>query len=84
MSDSISQHEERNSALEELEVVMEKSRARIPPRWMFLLLSVGGAWASGIYLGKITIEGASTGLLIHTISFGVMSLIMAWGALSKR
>jgi hypothetical protein len=49
-----------------------------------LFLSVGGAWASGIYLGKITIEGASTGLLIPTIGFGVMGLIMAWGALSKR
>jgi hypothetical protein len=51
---------------------------------MFLFLSVGGAWASGIYLGKITIEGTSTGLLMLTISFGVMSLIMAWGALSER
>jgi len=63
---------------------MEKSRIRIPPRWMFLLLSVGGAWASGVYLGKITIEGASTGLLIPMISFGVMGLIMAWGAYAGR
>jgi len=63
---------------------MEKSRVRIPPRWMFLLLSVGGAWASGIYLGKITIEGASTGLFILMISFGVMGLIITWGALSER
>ncbi len=63
---------------------MEKSRVRIPPRWMFLFLSVGGGWASGIYLGKISIEGASTGLLIPMISFGVMSMIMAWGALSER
>jgi len=63
---------------------MEKSRARIPPRWIFLLPSVGGTWASGIYLGKITIEGASTGLLIPMISFGVMSLIMVWGAYAGR
>lgn len=63
---------------------MEKSRSRIPPRWMFLMLSIGGAWASGIYLGKITIEGTSTGLLIPMICFGVMGLIMAWGALSER
>ncbi|UCF60970.1 MAG: hypothetical protein JSV37_14610 [Anaerolineaceae bacterium] len=60
---------------------MEKSRNRIPPRWMFLLLSIGGAWASGIYLGKITVEGTLTGLLIPMISFSVMGLIMAWGAL---
>jgi hypothetical protein len=63
---------------------MEKSRNRIPPRWMFLLLSVGGAWATGIYLGKITVEGALTGLLIPTICFSVIGLIMAWGALSER
>jgi hypothetical protein len=63
---------------------MEKSRVRTPPRWMFLLLSIGGAWASGIYLGKITIEGASTGLLIPMICFGVMGLIMAWGAYADR
>lgn len=84
MSNSISQHGERGSSLEELEDVMEKSRSRIPPRWMFLMLSIGGAWASGIYLGKITIEGTSTGLLIPMICFGVMGLIMAWGALSER
>ncbi|MFA9404212.1 MAG: hypothetical protein ACERKX_00170 [Anaerolineales bacterium] len=46
---------------------MEKSRVRTPPRWMFLLLSIGGAWASGIYPGKIMIEGASTGLLVPMI-----------------
>jgi hypothetical protein len=63
---------------------MEESRIRIPPRWMFLFLSVGGAWASGIYLGKLTIEGSSTGLLIPMISFGVMSLLMIWGTLSER
>ena len=84
MRNSIAQHKERNRSLEELEGVMEKRRIRIPPRWMFLLLSIGGAWASGIYLGKIIIEGASTGLLIPMISFGVIGMIMAWGALSER
>ena len=63
---------------------MEKNHTRKPPQWMFLFISVGGAWASGIYLGKISIEGASTGLLIPMVGFGVMSLILAWMALSKR
>ncbi|NIM95008.1 MAG: hypothetical protein GTO18_15010 [Anaerolineales bacterium] len=62
---------------------MEKSRIQVPPRWMLLLLSIGGAWASGIYLGKITIEGASTSLLVPMICFGAMALIMGWGAISK-
>jgi hypothetical protein len=63
---------------------MEKSRVRTPARWIFLLLSIGSAWASGIYLGKITIKGASTGFLIPMICFGVMGLIMVWGAISER
>jgi hypothetical protein len=63
---------------------MEKSRVKVPPRWMFLLLSIGGSWASGIYLGKISIEGASTGHLIPMISFGILGLIMAFGAISER
>jgi len=62
---------------------MEKSRIRIPPRWMFLLLSVGGAWASGIYLGKLTLEGSSSALLVRIIGFGVLGLIMAWGELRQ-
>ncbi len=63
---------------------MEHNRTRTPPRWMFTLLSIGGAWASGIYLGKMSIDGASTWLLIPMISFGVMGMIMAWGALAGR
>ena len=65
-----------------MEEIMEESRSRIPPQWMYTLLSIGGAWASGIYLGKITVEGVMTGLLIPMIIFGVMGLIMAWGGLS--
>jgi hypothetical protein len=63
---------------------MERNRTKTLPRWIFTLLSIGGAWASGIYLGKITIEGASMGLLIPVIGFAVLGLMMAWGALSKR
>jgi hypothetical protein len=51
---------------------------------MFVLLSIGGAWSSGIYLGKITIEGASTASLAATIGFGALALVMAWGAISNR
>ena len=67
-----------------MEEIMERNRAKALPRWTFTLLSIGGAWASGIYLGKITIEGASMGLLIPVIGFAVLGLMMAWGALSKR
>jgi hypothetical protein len=63
---------------------MEKSRVQTFPRWAFMLLSIGGAWASGIYLGKISIAGASTGLLVPVIGFGLMGFLMAWGALFER
>ena len=74
---------EKSTSLEKMEEIMEKSRAKSFPRWAFLLLSIGGFWASGIYLGKISIEGASTGYLIPMICFGVLGVIMVWGALSE-
>jgi hypothetical protein len=67
-----------------LEETMENDQTQTLPRWMFLLLTIGGAWASGIYLGKMTIAGISTGLLIPTLLFGAMALIMAWGAYAGR
>jgi hypothetical protein len=63
---------------------MEKARVRTFPRWLFMILSIGGAWASGIYLGKISVTGFTLEFLIPAIVFGVMSLIMAWGVLGSR
>jgi len=63
---------------------MEKTQPKAFPRWIFTLLAIGGAWASGIYLGKITIEGALTGFLIPMIGFGLMAFLMTWGALAER
>lgn len=59
---------------------MENDQVRTLPRGLFLFLAVGGAWASGIYLGKMTVAGASAGLLIPVIAFSLMALLMAWGA----
>lgn len=63
---------------------MEKTRTKNLPRWIFTLLSIGGAWASGIYLGKLSIEGASAELLVPLVGFGLMSFLMTWGALAER
>jgi hypothetical protein len=71
-------------ALRKMEEIMEKTRNRVPPRWMYMFLSIGGAWASGIYLGKLTIAGSSTALLLPMIGFAVLGLLMAWGALTDR
>ena len=66
-----------------MEDIMEKSRNRTPPRWLFTLLAIGGAWASGIYLGKVTITGASTALLLPMIGFAILVVFMSWGALTE-
>ncbi len=63
---------------------MGTGRARPLPRWVFVILSIGGGWASGIYLGQLSVEGVSGATLALTIGFGVMSLLMAWGGVESR
>jgi hypothetical protein len=63
---------------------MEANRSKIPPRWLFTILAVGGFWASGIYLGMIRAGGSSTGDVVRVIAFGIFGVLMLWGALGKR
>jgi hypothetical protein len=63
---------------------MKNQNIRTLPRWMFTTLAMGAIWASGIYLGIMSIEGASNALLARVIGFGLLSLLMAWGAVTKR
>jgi hypothetical protein len=51
---------------------------------MFVVLAVTAAGASGIYLGKMSVEGASMPLSIPALVFGVLGLVMAWGAIAAR
>jgi hypothetical protein len=62
---------------------MNKRDKRTFPQWLFLILAVGAIWASGIYLGKMTMEGTSTAYLLRVIGFGALGLVMAWGAIAK-
>jgi hypothetical protein len=59
-------------------------KKRSMPRWVYIILSIGTAWASGIYLGIIRTEGASCPDIIRIIGFGVFAILMAGGALAKR
>ena len=63
---------------------MNSSKEQNLPRWAFTLLAVGTAWASGNYLGKLSIVGATSSLLIPLAGFGLIALIMGWGAVSRR
>jgi hypothetical protein len=55
-----------------------------PPRWVFAVLTVGALLASGVYLGMIRVEGATTGDVVRASAFGALGLLMIWGVMGKR
>jgi len=63
---------------------MKKAEKRSFPRWLFSILAIGGLMASGIYLGIMSIEGFTNVHLVQTAGFGIMGLIMFWGALHSN
>ncbi|MCK4787010.1 MAG: hypothetical protein KAV87_24845 [Desulfobacteraceae bacterium] len=63
---------------------MKENQVKLLPRWVFLFISVGTSWASGLYLGMQMVEGTSTAYLIRIIGFGALALVMAWGAYSNH
>ena len=63
---------------------MERNRNRSFPRWLFAILAIGGLIASGIYIGIISVEGLSGIRVMQAIGFGVLGLLMFWGALSRN
>ena len=50
------------------------------PWWLFAVIAVGALLASGIYLGIASVEGPATGHLVRAVVFGVLGLVMLWGA----
>ncbi len=51
------------------------------PRWLFVVIAVGGLLASGLFLGILSVEGATTARILQTACFGLLGLVMLWGAL---
>lgn len=54
------------------------------PRWLFAMLAIGGLMASGVYIGIISAEGFSNLRLAQAVGFGILGLIMFWGAVHQR
>jgi hypothetical protein len=50
------------------------------PWWLFAVIAVGGLLASGIYLGIMSVEGPTSARIIEAAGFGLLGLIMLWGA----
>jgi hypothetical protein len=63
---------------------MEKTRKGSFPKWIFAILAIGGLLASGIFLGIMTIEGFTNMRLAQTVGFGLMGLLMFWGAIQRQ
>lgn len=61
---------------------MNKKNRRFP-RWLFALIAVGGLLASGLFLGILSVEGATTTRILQSVGFGCLGLIMLWGAISR-
>lgn len=63
---------------------MKKSGKQSFPRWLFAIIAAGGLLASGIFLGIISVEGITTVRLVQAVAFGLLSIIMFWGAMQSR
>jgi len=60
---------------------MKESKDNRLPRWVFSLIAIGGLVASGIFLGIMSVEGFSISRIFQAAGFGLMGLLMDWGAL---
>jgi hypothetical protein len=63
---------------------MKNTEKHTFPRWIFAVIAIGGLMASGIYLGIISVEGVTSIRLVEAIGFGLLGLIMFWGAIQRR
>lgn len=63
---------------------MEKIRNGSFPRWLFAVIAVGGLLASGIFIGIMSAEGISSPRVVQATGFGLMGLLMFWGAIQSN
>lgn len=63
---------------------MEKTGKSSFPRWLFALIAIGGLVACGIYIGILSVEGLTSMRLVQAGGFGILGLIMFWGAYQRR
>jgi len=59
---------------------MENTAKGSFPRWIFGLIAVGALLASEVYIGIMSIEGLTNMRMVQGIAFGLLGLIMFWGA----
>jgi hypothetical protein len=62
---------------------MNKNK-QVFPRWIFAVIAIGSLLAAGIFLGILSVEGASTARVLQFAGFGLLGLIMFWGAYNRH
>jgi hypothetical protein len=62
-------------------VRMTKNRV---PWWLYALIAIGALLASGIYLGILSVEGFTGVRMVQAAGFGLLGLIMLWGATHRQ
>jgi hypothetical protein len=64
--------------------MMKKTGKSAFPKWLFAIIAIGGLVACGIFLGIMSVEGVTGMRLVQTAGFGIMGLLMFWGAIQSR
>jgi hypothetical protein len=60
---------------------MSKNRV---PWWLYAIIAAGALLASGIYLGHMSVEGFTGVRTVQATGFGILGLIMLWGATHRH
>ena len=63
---------------------MDTTEKSLFPKWLFAIIAAGGLLACGIYIGIMSVEGFSGMRLAQAAGFGILGLIMFWGAIQSR
>lgn len=63
---------------------MKNRKSYATPWWLFAVVAIGALIASGIYIGIMSVEGVKDNHLIKVSIFGVLGLLMFWGAIAQR
>ncbi len=63
---------------------MNENKVGSFPRWIFAFIAIGGLLASGIFLGIMSIEGFTGMRLAQATGYGIMALLMFWGAIKSK
>ncbi|MGD8399170.1 MAG: hypothetical protein PVG11_09965 [Anaerolineae bacterium] len=54
------------------------------PWWLFAIVAIGALLASGVHLGIMSSQGITGMRTLQAAGFGVLGLVMFWGAIHRE